>query len=507
MSHGKVTLRNSHPLHSKQIDPAGVTDLASVLDSFQKLFEEDAPSSMDGMFDAHRQLQACIAEEDPNLGFERAHQIVRGGLEKWVWDLRTIAGEIVTSLAKIALANPKWVTQDPVSWARSRTKKVLDDWLDGCGSPRTPRILIWLRQACDGPHLDFDRYKSGRPEPWCAPAWAAQSRDWTNDPAKLDERITPERTEKLLRTWRRKFDHRLEYGLEKAKHAARVSLALQRAPRERHAPPDDVGEQAQAAATRSHNQVIAPAAPNRTPKPPTHPVLGSWEINRKLEKLEGNYARDLERKPAEIEFSSIVNPRCAAISWRVERLKQYAEELKTVYETEIEEGRFADTPSLWAAVYANKILPSVSVRITSLVGNLAHKLGLTGGGGPGEKASVEEAQRELSRLRAGLECELASALEHAEESKAAEKTGVSPLPSSPTQVSKLKSPLRMVVVACLAVNRDSTDKEIMDWLRQNNPKVIPARWDSDDTLPGKTFTKVRKLLLNQNKLSTAITRH
>jgi len=220
-----------HPLRSQQqIDPAGVTDLASVLDSVHKLFEDDAPSSMDGMYDAHRQLQACMAEEDPNLAFERAHQIIEKGLNEWVWNLRKIAGGIVTNLAEIALANPKWVTEDPASWARSRTKEFLDGWLDGWGTPPTPRILIWLRQACDGSLLDFDRYESGRPEPWCAPTWVGQSRDWTNDPAKLDERSTPELTEKLLRTKRRIFNSSLDYGLEKAEHAARISLAKKPAP-------------------------------------------------------------------------------------------------------------------------------------------------------------------------------------------------------------------------------------------------------------------------------------
>jgi len=179
---------------------------------------------MAGMYEAHSQLQACMAEEDPNLAFERAHQIINKGLDEWVWNLRKIADGIVTNLAEIALANPKWTTDDPASWARSRTKDFLDDFLDGWGTPPTPRILIWLRQACDGP-LDFERYESGRPEPWCAPVWVAQSRNWPDDPRKLNERITPERTEKLLRTWRRKFDSSLDYGLEKAKHAARVSLA------------------------------------------------------------------------------------------------------------------------------------------------------------------------------------------------------------------------------------------------------------------------------------------
>src|SRR5216684_357411 len=238
-------MKNPQPLRAEQIDSVFVTDLASVLDSVHKLFEDDAPSSMEGMYGAHRQLQACMAEKDQNLAFERAHQIIKKGLSEWVWNLRKIAGAIVTNLADIALANPKWVTEDPASWARRRTKEFLDEWLDGGGSwtrtkeflderwdtlerrrikESTPKILIWLRQACDGPLLDFDRYESGRPEPWCAPTWVGQSRDWTNDPAKLDERSTPELTEKLLRTKRRIFNFSLDYGLDKAEHAARVNL-------------------------------------------------------------------------------------------------------------------------------------------------------------------------------------------------------------------------------------------------------------------------------------------
>jgi hypothetical protein len=141
--------------------------------------------------------------------------------------------------------------------------------------------------------------------------------------------------------------------------------------------------------------------------------LDHWVINRKLEKLERNYQCDQEKKPAEIESSSVANPRGAAIGYMVERLKQYVGEIKSTFESEIEAGRVADTPDLWAAVYSQKILPSVLPKINSLVGNLAFRLMRTGGDGVGEKATVEEVQRELSRLRAGLERELACARKQA----------------------------------------------------------------------------------------------
>jgi hypothetical protein len=71
---------------------------------------------------------------------------------------------------------------------------------------------------------------------------------------------------------------------------------------------------------------------------------------------------------------------------------------------------------------------------------------------------------------------------------------------------KLKSGLRRAIAACLALNPDSTDKEIHDWLRQNSPTEIPASWSLDESLPGKTFTKVRKIRKDHETLSTATTR-
>jgi hypothetical protein len=167
----------------------------------------------------------------------------------------------------------------------------------------------------------------------------------------------------------------------------------------------------------NHNQLLDTAAPSQTPEPPTHPALSFWDINRKLKKLEDSYRRDQETKPSAIESSSVGNPRVAAIFWRVKRLKQYVEEIEAVYETEINAGRFADTPDLWAAVYAQKILPSALAKIGSLMWNLAHKLWLTGEGGPGEQASVAAAQMELSQLRVRIKCELANAASQAENAR------------------------------------------------------------------------------------------
>jgi hypothetical protein len=80
--------------------------------------------------------------------------------------------------------------------------------------------------------------------------------------------------------------------------------------------------------------------------------------------------------------------------------------------------------------------------------------------------------------------------------------------SSPHPLLKMKSGLRKAISACWEQNPElkDTDKGTLDWLRQHKPAVLPANWELDDLLPGKTFTKVRKLLKDHETLSTAVTR-
>jgi hypothetical protein len=82
---------------------------------------------------------------------------------------------------------------------------------------------------------------------------------------------------------------------------------------------------------------------------------------------------------------------------------------------------------------------------------------------------------------------------------------VKEIAGSPSHALKFRSPLKNAVWACFGVEPDATDKEVLTWLRKNNPRVIPPSWDRDDTLPGKTFSKVRKL--RSQNLSTATSRH
>jgi hypothetical protein len=236
-------VKNPQLLDSRQNAPAGVASRPLVLESVLELFRKEADSSTNSM-DVHSRLQDCIKHgaaeaADPTLVCDRAYQLVKEGLYEWLGILQKIAGEFVTKLATIAQAHPEYTTEDPASWARIRIKEFLDAWLDGwlndagawTPSPIaiwftrwSPPIVIWFTEACDG--LD-----SGDCGSWCAPAWVEESRDLAKEPANLEERITPERTENLFRVWRRKFGINLDHGLEEAEHTTRVNLALQPAPR------------------------------------------------------------------------------------------------------------------------------------------------------------------------------------------------------------------------------------------------------------------------------------
>src|SRR5579864_7649979 len=142
-------------------------------------------------------------------------------------------------------------------------------------------------------------------------------------------------------------------------------------------------------AKKSKSRRRTGAASNKSPVTPAN-LIDDWVINRRLNKLEQGYRNDQKNRPYEILSSSIGGPRAEAIRYTVERLKQHVEEIKNVYEAEIEAGRVADTARLWVTVYSEKILPSVKPKINSLAGNLARKLWVTGGGDPGEQAAVEE---------------------------------------------------------------------------------------------------------------------
>jgi hypothetical protein len=218
-------------------------------------------------------------------------------------------------------------------------------------------------------------------------------------------------------------------------------------------------------------RIVAREQTNTPPEPSTHPALKDWAINRKLATLEKNYKRDQEKNPAEIDA-------------RVRRLKQYLEEMKAAYETEIASGRFANTADLWAAVYATKILPSVSAKSNSLAFKLAHRLWLTGGGRPEERAAIEESRRELARLRAELESELLSAHSHVEDARlgAALQVDVKEAPQQPLAARELFVCPRLV----------EKGWSIHDWAKQSGVDFHTA----DDYLKGRRrcYPSTRKKL-------------
>lgn len=118
----------------------------------------------------------------------------------------------------------------------------------------------------------------------------------------------------------------------------------------------------------------------------TSRVSPSHRVERKLRKLEHNYRSDET----------------------LERLEKYVEEVEDLFEAEIDSGRIADTPALWADVY-ERMLSSVQAKMNSWKGNLALRLMRTGGFSQQEKANSEEARRKFGRLKAALEQRLADA--------------------------------------------------------------------------------------------------
>lgn len=234
-----------------------------------------------------------------------------------------------------------------------------------------------------------------------------------------------------------------------------------------------------------------------------HPVLNSWAANRELSKLQDSY-----------KSVFVADHNKGALS-RVENLRAFVEKVKAVYEREIASGRYSDTPDFWVAVYSHKVLPLTQATINSLLGSIAFRLMATGGGTPNELASAQEAQRALMRLRAGLEGELQNALTHSRHASE-EKNSAAPAQKTPAgdrqeQASRpslgkrmnFRSPLRRAIWGYLSMQPNAADKEILKWLEDSNPKVIPKTWEADDSLPSKTFTKIRTMLFRSGQASTS----
>jgi hypothetical protein len=149
---------------------------------------------------------------------------------------------------------------------------------------------------------------------------------------------------------------------------------------------------------------------SKTTETPSGPPSVSWAINQRLKRAQQSYLNDQKQSSG---IAGILD--CA------KRLVRYVEEIKGIYWTEIDAGRLVDAAELWAALY-NYVLVWVNAQKTSIVGNSVLELMRANGGGPGEQASVEEAQRELSRLVAEVEGELANASAVAAQEEASAST-------------------------------------------------------------------------------------
>jgi hypothetical protein len=59
---------------------------------------------------------------------------------------------------------------------------------------------------------------------------------------------------------------------------------------------------------------------------------------------------------------------------------------------------------------------------------------------------------------------------------------------------RLRSPLKRSVLSYLTATPEASDKDILTWLEQTAPKLVPKSWQLNPALSGKLFTKVRRLL-------------
>jgi len=129
--------------------------------------------------------------------------------------------------------------------------------------------------------------------------------------------------------------------------------------------------------------------------------LNHWALDRKLEKLAKKYALDAKIQPDDSLFTSKVHPQYCYVTYLVDRLKKYREEMEGVYEEEIQAGRVRDSRELWAHIYREKIFDAIFANINSLRSHLRGILGSTNH----ERSWViatEEPLREIDRVENDL---------------------------------------------------------------------------------------------------------
>jgi hypothetical protein len=176
--------------------------------------------------------------DDKNSRKQNAHVVFRTGLADCLESFVSSARDYYNKLVKIAHANPDWNIDDSPVWARYRIQELLDEKLSKPGVSGLPALDRWFRWTCDG-SPDFDRGEHGFSEPWCAPAWCVPH-FWVSAWTRRDnpERLTAERTQKVINSARLHFNERLRNELVVAEDEARIELEVKKtqsiAPHPRH---------------------------------------------------------------------------------------------------------------------------------------------------------------------------------------------------------------------------------------------------------------------------------
>jgi hypothetical protein len=391
-----------------------------------------------------------INNSDPNGALNDPYKVASAGFTEWKENLGKFAAGHVMTLARMAHAHSEWGVADPAEWARIQVAEFVDDEL----YPKRCRKCGKSRSDHSGTDHEFSKAMS-RIELWWRMVSGEEEDFDLHDYGRPERwsapvwiRKDPEKTEDFLRAVHFNFDERLKWVLHDAEGDARIKLCLVSVNSE---------SVAELAPGGPHTQPLRLANGNsKLPAQPAKTDLDAW-IRRADELLAKHPSANYHRASELYQFAtSLLSTLYGVESPEMQSLRSNAE----------------------SASRDKSAFPAGHISLLA-------------------QGAIKAARDDL---KAGLTGNLKTAPEvvHAPTTEGA-VTGV--------LFSKLKSPLKKAVYACLAQKPDASDKEILDWLRQNNPKVIPAGWDSDDSLPGKTFTKVRKYLADHRATqSTAITR-
>ena len=208
----------------------------------RKQFAQEAWKGWSKVFALHDKLRYCLEIGEDSQRFNRAHELLYGGLSEWLNDLAREAETQFHTLLDVAIARPDWIPDDPVQWARAQINRFLAEefergaereekqWVGPAPlvepaelKSKPARHLDWFRRACDGPPnvTLLLPGSTGWREPWCAPRWVRQSKrqiaGWML--------LTVEETNTIIWLARSDFKRQLSSMLDQAEETAYIRLA------------------------------------------------------------------------------------------------------------------------------------------------------------------------------------------------------------------------------------------------------------------------------------------